>query len=132
MAFVGEPTPAQKATYQSQLELNRRIVSAMQPGASARAVYEASVAAAAELGLELLDQPSIGIGHSIGLNSQDFPALKPTEYTPLEPGMVFAIEPDTIGPDGELVHVEEMVVIHDDGPEVITASLDWRELPRIA
>jgi len=131
MAFVGEPTEAQRQTYLHQLELNRRIVASMQPGTPACDVYAACVSAAADLGIELLDQPSIGLGHSIGLNSQDFPALKPAEETPLAPGMVFAIEPDTIGPAGELVHIEEMVVINADGPAVMTDSLDWSSIPII-
>jgi Xaa-Pro aminopeptidase len=131
MAFVGSPSEAEAATYAAQLELNRRIVDSMQPGIPASGVYQACVAGAEALGLALLDQPSIGLGHSIGLNSQDFPALKATEYTELEPGMVFAIEPDTIGPGGELVHVEEMVLVTAEGPRLMTASLDWSSMPEI-
>ncbi|MFT3866084.1 MAG: Xaa-Pro peptidase family protein [Solirubrobacterales bacterium] len=131
MAFIGEPSAEQDATFQRQLELNARIIDSMQAGAPASAVFERAESAAASLGAELLEQPNIGIGHTIGLNSQDWPALKASEPAELEPGMIFAIEPDTIGPAGELMHVEEMVLIGADGPDVITSTEDWSELFRI-
>jgi Xaa-Pro aminopeptidase len=131
MAFVGAPTAEQEQTYQRQLELNAAIVESMRPGVPASRVYDRCRAEAARLELELLPQPSIGLGHTIGLNSQDLPALKPGEETLLAPGMVFAIEPDTIGPDGELVHVEEMVLVGAEEAVVLTSTEDWSELPRI-
>ena len=46
--------------------------------------------------------------------------------------MVFNIEPDVIGPAGERIHVEEMVLVTRNGGEVLTGAHDWSELPRIA
>jgi hypothetical protein len=44
--------------------------------------------------------------------------------------MVFDVEPDTIGPQGEVMHSEDMVVVTNEGVEVITESEghDWSEL----
>jgi Xaa-Pro aminopeptidase len=84
-----------------------------------------------DLGVELLDQPSIGFGHAIGTNANDAPKLMSSDATVLEAGMVFNIEPDVIGPEGERIHIEEMVLVTDDGGELLTGTTDWSELPRI-
>jgi Xaa-Pro aminopeptidase len=46
--------------------------------------------------------------------------------------MVLNIEPDTYGPEREIMHVEEMLLVRADGPELLTATEDWGELPRLA
>jgi Xaa-Pro aminopeptidase len=132
MAVVGEASAAQERAYADALELNRRILESMRPGVRASSVFAACQEAAGSLGLELLDQPSIGIGHTVGINPQDFPTLKPDDDTLLEQGMVLNIEPDSFGPGRELMHVEEIVVV--DEPAATSLSWDdaWSSLPSIA
>ena len=131
MAVVGEASAAQRAAYDAHVELNRRVLAAMQPGVTCAEVFHTEQAIAADLGVELLEQPSIGFGHAIGTNANDAPKLMASDATRLEVGMVFNIEPDVIGPAGERIHLEEMVLVTADGGELLTGTLDWSELPLI-
>ena len=59
-------------------------------------------------------------GHHIGLNSGD-PALIDE---PLKPGMVFTVEPWYYNHDLEIaVFVEDVVLVTEDGVEVLTKGL---------
>jgi Xaa-Pro aminopeptidase len=131
MAVVGAPTPEQTAAYDAHVELNRRVLGAMRPGTTCAEVFAFEQEVGRDLGVELLDQPSIGFGHAIGTNANDAPKLMSSDATVLEAGMVFNIEPDVIGPEGERIHIEEMVLVTDDGGELLTGTTDWSELPRI-
>ncbi|MFT3866072.1 MAG: Xaa-Pro peptidase family protein [Solirubrobacterales bacterium] len=131
MAVAGRPSPAQEQLYRLQLDLNREVLDSIRPGVTGAVVFERCRSVAERLGADLLDQPLIGIGHAIGVNPKDFPMLKAGEDTVLEEGMVLNIEPDTLGPEGEIVHVEEMILVGADGAEVLSAGHDWSALPRI-
>jgi Xaa-Pro aminopeptidase/Xaa-Pro dipeptidase len=131
MAVVGEPTGEQSAAYDAHIELNRRILKAMRPGATCAEMFAVQQEEGRRLGVELLEQPSIGFGHAIGTNANDAPKLMASDATVLEEGMVFNIEPDVIGPDGERIHVEKMVLVGADGGELLTGNTDWSTLPRI-
>lgn len=62
------------------------------------------------------------LGHSIGLDNHESPALSPHDETVLEPGMVLTVEPG-IYVAGELgVRTEDVVVVRDDGCEVLTRA----------
>jgi Xaa-Pro dipeptidase len=97
MAVVGEPTGEQSAAYDAHIELNRRILKAMRPGATCAEMFAVQQEEGRRLGVELLEQPSIGFGHAIGTNANDAPKLMASDATVLEEGMVFNIEPDVIG-----------------------------------
>jgi Xaa-Pro aminopeptidase len=131
MAVVGEPTAEQLHAYGAHIELNSRILRAMRPGVTCAEVFTAEQEEGRRLGVELLEQPSIGFGHAIGTNANDAPKLMASDDTPLEEGMVFNIEPDIMGPEGERIHVEEMVLVTRDGGELLTGTTDWSELPRV-
>lgn len=131
MAVMGRPSPAQEACYAAQLELNRSVIEMIRPGIPAHAVFDRCVATAAEMGLELLDQPFIGLGHATGVNNSDFPKLNAQDPTPLARDMVLNVEPDIYGPEREIVHVEEMVLVSETGATTITSSQDWSQLVRL-
>ena len=82
------------------------------------------------MNLRLFIYPYIGLGHTTGVNNDEFPKLNYGVETVLEPGMIFDVEPDTLGPDDEVMHSEDMVLITHDGVEVITESEghDWSQL----
>jgi Xaa-Pro aminopeptidase len=104
----------------------------MGPGVKASEVFAQCERVAAELSVELLHQPLIGIGHAIGVNPKDFPMLKPSDETPLRAGMVLNVEADIFGPEREVIHVEDMILVTAAGAESMTATEDWSTLPRIA
>src|ERR1700694_212983 len=65
-----------------------------------------------------------GLGHGIGLQVHERPFLAPTDHTALRAGMVITNEPGIYIPGWGGVRLEEMVLITDTGPEVLT-SASW-------
>ncbi len=61
-----------------------------------------------------------GLGHGIGLFVHERPRVSKTDPTVLMPGMVITVEPGIYIPNKGGVRLEEMVLIKEDGCEVIT------------
>lgn len=133
MAVVGEPNAEQTRAYRDQVELNMRIIEFMRPGRTCSEVHAFYVEQAERMNLERWIYPYIGIGHAIGVNNDEYPKLNAADQTVLEPGMILDLEPDTIGPEGEIFHYENMLLVTTEGVEVLTQSEghDWSELPVI-
>jgi len=74
------------------------------------------------------DEFPFAVGHQVGRYSHDGTALLGPEWEkygekvrqPLEPGMVFTLEPRISVPDRGIVTVENMVVVTEDGAEYIS------------
>lgn len=65
-------------------------------------------------------------GHGLGLEVHEAPYLTATSETILETGMVFSIEPGIYLPGRFGIRLEDIVVLEEDGPRVLSA------LPRTA
>ena len=50
------------------------------------------------------------------------------DETPLEPNMAFAVETRVRWPGVQGFHIEDLVVIREDGPEIITKFMDTTRL----
>lgn len=133
MAFIGEPDEKTARDYRDHVEFKQAIFERMTPGTLCSEIYEFYEAEAKKRKLRLFRYPYIGLGHSTGVNNDEFPKLNRGHDTPLEQGMIMNVEPDTLGHDGAVHHVEDMVRITDGSPEVITWSRDWSDpnLPRL-
>jgi Xaa-Pro aminopeptidase len=131
MAVVGEPSDIQLRAYRDHWELKQRIFDFIRPGRTCAEVHAHYREQAERLGVELFIYPYIGLGHGTGVNNDEYPKLNGSDRTVIEAGMILNVEPDTFGPTGEVMHVEDMVLVKDDGVEVITWSRDWSDLPVI-
>jgi Xaa-Pro aminopeptidase len=60
------------------------------------------------------------VGHAIGLRSHEPPFLDVGDHTPIEPGMVFTIEPGVYSPTVGGFRHSDTVVVTPDGIDVLT------------
>jgi Xaa-Pro aminopeptidase len=115
---VGQPSAEQSRTIEAVRLAQRESMALMRPGATADAVDRRA--------RETLAQESHafdhGLGHGIGLMVHERPFLSASDQTALRPGMVITNEPGIYVPGWGGVRLEEMVLITETGPEVISPA----------
>jgi len=70
-----------------------------------------------------------GLGHGVGLEVHEAPALGRTGKEPLIAGDVIAVEPGTVDPEHGGMRVEDLLVVTDDGYENLTSSFPYDLTP---
>ena len=117
---IGKADARQREIYQVVLEAQETALASLRPGMTgaegdwlARAVIE-------EAGYG--EYFGHGLGHSVGLEIHEKPALSTREKTVLAPGMIETVEPGIYIPDFGGVRIEDMVVLTEDGVRNLTAS----------
>lgn len=123
---VGRTFPANGAFTEVQREkllvstrAAEAVIAAVRPGVTLRELTQVAYDAIPDEEEPYMQTPSF-FGHHIGLSSGD-PALLDE---PLAPGMVFTVEPWYYNHDlGISVFVEEVVLVTEDGAEILTDAL---------
>jgi Xaa-Pro aminopeptidase len=116
--IVGPPSDRQKEVFEHMLALQEAAFEMMGPGVSC-----ADVDRAVRIYYQKHDlQPywRHHVGHSIGLRYHEGPFLDLGDATVMEPGMVFTVEPGLYLPGLGGFRHSDMVVITDDGAELMT------------
>ena len=116
-AFVGSPSPRQRDIYDRLYQTHVETLEAVQPGLRAGDLYAICEAAYQKVGLPF---QMAHLGHGLGLGLHEHPMLKPTTDELLQPGMVLCIEPAYLDPGVAGYHIEDLVLVTDDGREVLT------------
>jgi len=115
----GSFSAPQARTMEMAISVSDAIISAVRPGATFSGLLEAAVEATPEHERQYMQTGSF-FGHHIGMAAGD-PSLF---EAPLQPGMVFTIEPWYYNHDDNIsVFIEDVVLVTEDGVEVLTAVL---------
>ena len=115
--FIGKASEEAKKIYEIVKEANRRGIEAAKPG-----VRFCDVDRAAR---DYIEEQGYGqyfthrTGHNIGLEVHEFGDVSFTNEEVLKPGMCFSVEPGIYVPGGVGVRIEDLVLITEDGCEVL-------------
>jgi Xaa-Pro dipeptidase len=115
---VGEPTDEQRRLHEHVVVAQQVAFDAFKPGVTCADVDRAV--------LDYFDAEGIrGLwsqhtGHAIGLRNHEAPFLDVGDHTPVEPGMVFTIEPGVYQDGLGGFRHSDTVVVTDDGVEILT------------
>jgi Xaa-Pro aminopeptidase len=110
--------PQLERVYEVVLQARQRALDVVRPGVQGQMVDSAARAAIAEAGYG--DYFGHGLGHGIGLQVHEGPAVRPSSETILVPGMVVTIEPGIYLPGWGGVRIEDDILVTPDGYEVLT------------
>ena len=115
----GHPSAEAEEVYELVLEAQLAGMAAVRAGASARQVDATArvVIEAAGYGAQF----GHGLGHGVGLDIHEGPRLSQRSDGALKAGNVVTVEPGVYLPHRFGVRIEDMVVVTDDGCEVLTS-----------
>jgi Xaa-Pro aminopeptidase len=118
MVFIGEPTPDYRKVHGIVEDAVRAAMAAARVGVAAKEVDGAArgVITRAGYGEYFVHRT----GHGLGLEGHEPPYLTSTSETILEEGMVFSIEPGIYLPDRFGVRLEEIVILEQAGPRIVS------------
>jgi len=117
---VGPPTDRFVTLYNATLASRDAAVALIEPGRPAKDVAAAANEVARKLGFG--DLLMHGLGHGVGLQIHEAPAIHETSEDVLEVGMVFSVEPGLYDPAWGGIRIEDVVVVTEAGHEVITSA----------
>jgi Xaa-Pro aminopeptidase len=117
-----EPTAQQARYARASQDACEAAMAALRPGARAADAWHAAEAAFQRHGLTSAHYA----GHQIGVVVNELPRLVPYDMTPIQAGMVFAVEPGVYeGPGGSFgARSEKMVLVTERGPEILS-RFEW-------
>jgi Xaa-Pro dipeptidase len=124
----GEPTLLQRETYEKLWDIQTSTINMVRPGMPAEDTFFFCKEKFEQAGLTFT-MPHIG--HSLGVELHESPMLRPGEKTKLEVGMVINIEPLITDSAGETYHLEDLFVVTEQGPRLLTLGFAPRQIPII-
>lgn len=116
--FYKKASEEARKVYNIVLEANRRAIEAVKPGARFCDIDEAARSCIERAGYGKYFTHRTG--HSIGMEVHELGDVSVANGERLEPGMIFSIEPGIYLPGRLGVRIEDLVVVTDDGCEVLT------------
>jgi Xaa-Pro aminopeptidase len=126
IAFAGEPSAEQRRIYRAVFEMLRAGVDRLRPGILTTEVVAAVAEVSRRYGYEKYTYFGI-LGHGLGTDLHEAPTIgeKVTGGRPperLEAGMVVALEPGVLLPGVGGGHLEDVTLITESGPDVLTRT----------
>lgn len=125
---IGEVDNKSREIYDTVLCAHDQALSAVKPGIS--------MVALDAIARDFIKQQGYGeyfghgLGHGVGLEIHEYPAISPTSEGLLEEGMVITIEPGIYVPDVGGVRIEDTVVVTSDGFRCLTRlAKEFQQFP---
>ena len=115
---IGTPTDEQRRLFDHVVAAQQAAFDAIRPGATCADVDQAVLDYFAEH--DILPLWRQHTGHAIGLRNHEAPFLDVGDRTPLQPGMVFTIEPGVYQEGLGGFRHSDTVVVTDEGLEILT------------
>lgn len=115
---TGELDPRDREVYELVLAAQEAALAAVRPGPTGKEVDAVArdIIEAAGHG----EHFGHGLGHGVGLEVHEGPRLSKLGEDALVPGMVVTVEPGVYVPDAVGVRIEDLVVVTEDGHEVLS------------
>ncbi|MDH3538188.1 MAG: Xaa-Pro peptidase family protein [Gammaproteobacteria bacterium] len=114
--FVGSVDDETARTYNAAIDAQAAALREMRPGVAAEDVHKAADEVYQSAGFA----PSYRTGRALGYSSLEQPQLKYGDRTPLEAGMVFAVDGGVTIPEVFGARVGDTVIVTKDGIEIAT------------
>jgi Xaa-Pro aminopeptidase len=114
---VGEVGDEERAVYDLVLRAQEAALGAVRPGPTGREVDAVAREIIADAGHG--EHFGHGLGHGVGLEVHEGPRLSKTGEAPLTAGMVVTVEPGVYLPGRCGVRIEDLVLVTEDGAEVL-------------
>jgi Xaa-Pro aminopeptidase len=118
--FVGDVPDDVRRYHDAVREAQAAAIAALRIGINGQ---EVDAIARRRIEAEGVDPYGHGLGHGIGLETHEPPRLRKTEPSRLEAGMVFSVEPGIYLPGVTGIRIEDIVVLTESGPRLLTTSL---------
>lgn len=124
--FCGEPDEESRRIYQLVLEANRAAEAMIRPGVPFCRIDEAA--------RRVIEEGGYGqyfthrLGHFIGLQVHDFGDVSSANTQQARPGNIFSIEPGIYLPGKTGVRIEDLVLVTEDGCEILNTYSKELEL----
>ena len=117
---IGKASDEMKAVYNKVLEAQLAVLEKVKPGLVCKDVDSIARGIIADAGYG--SNFGHGLGHSVGLFIHESPAFNTRDESVLEAGMVITDEPGIYIPGRFGVRIEDMILITEDGCEVLSKS----------
>jgi len=119
MAVVGRPPEGYGQIHTIVEKAVQAALKAAKPGVKAKEVDAAARRVIADAGYgEFFVHRT---GHGMGIDGHEPPYITATSETVLEEGMVFSIEPGIYLPGRFGIRLEDIVILREDGPEILSS-----------
>ncbi|NLL49342.1 MAG: aminopeptidase P family protein [Firmicutes bacterium] len=117
---IGEPEEKHLLIYDLVLEAQERSLAAVGPGKTGVEIDAIARNIISDAGYG--EYFGHGLGHSLGLEVHESPRLSKLDETVLQPGMIVTVEPGVYLPDFGGVRIEDLVLVTEDGHEVLSST----------
>jgi len=123
MFFLGSPDSRARELYELSMKSAARAFEAIEPGNPINEVVDVAHDVIRDAGYE--DNLRHGLGHGVGLDVHEPPALSSNTEESFQPGMVVTLEPGIYIDGFGGGRIEHMVLVEESGPRLLDSSDEY-------